>query len=593
MAMDLEIVLKARDEATKLIEGLGAGIVGMAAAFGIATKANQIFDKVLGAIKETYAEAIKEALEYYEVHARLEGVLLSTGKAAQFGGSGIDEMNVELAKNTVSTGHALEGAEALALSFDSVSRENLPRLMMASAGLAKLMGGDLSAATAKLGRALEDPAASLNLLRRSFIVLSGETKEHIKNLQESGRFEEAQSALLDAVEKKVSAVNSSYRDSPIGEYTEQINKLKEAQEKLGIALMPVEQFFVSIKSELYADIAGIAKFLTSTDEPIKQSTDNLKDMIKETGNVQTALQTLFKGKAAMAPIPKRELTESEIEAQKKAAAEAAKNEEENLKIRSEINTRYIKIGKKQHEDFVKWEDDSLKLKDKEQDEIRLAQVTLRNQLRTEGKTGLALQLSDLKQHYREEQKAAAGNAFLLAQIDKNYAKSKTDVMNQAYGETINVVASSFATIASQYKQFSGIAKGAAYAETVWNTSRAIMAVWASYSTLGPIGTAMAAIQTAALAAAGAVNLSKISAQSFQTFPGQTRTVPGPYGMPMNAIVHGGEQIGRSISNSTTNNASHIYVIQDRSGNITKDLMDSARSKSFNVKRFLEFGGIKT
>lgn len=73
------------------------------------------------------------------------------------------------------------------------------------------------------------------------------------------------------------------------------------------------------------------------------------------------------------------------------------------------------------------------------------------------------------------------------------------------------------------KEYGEKKKKAAYVGVIIDTAQAVIGTWAGYSSMGVPGTILAAIQTAAIVAAGAVQLSTINSQSF----GQGGVLDGP------------------------------------------------------------------
>jgi hypothetical protein len=316
----------------------------MAGAMGIATSATQALSMVVGKAKQIYSESITEALEYYEVHARLTGVLISTGKNTEFATGELDAMNEVLAKLTLSQDDEIESAEAIALTFNSISKEDLPRLINAASGIAKLMGGDLTNATRMLGMAFDDPVAGTMRMRRAGVVFTGDQKEQIRTLVEEGRTLEAQARLLDLVEGKVGAINKAYRNSPIGVYTAATNELKEAEKELGKALLPIETFFIKMAATSLSNLTGtnkVSEAVTAKVQEYQAAQNSMTVNAKEMEGIYANLEKIAKkqnlwGLETPKPKPAPERTDAEIkenERREKEASETAQwlmdNEQKN------------------------------------------------------------------------------------------------------------------------------------------------------------------------------------------------------------------------------------------------------------------------
>ena len=133
-----------------------------------------------------------------------------------------------------------------------------------------------------------------------------------------------------------------------------------------------------------------------------------------------------------------------------------------------------------------------------------------------------------------------------AQIDFiKSEQSKQAVINitsQIVAKTGNVAQQIARAVGSENQLLAGVLKGVALSQIAFNTGIAVTQTLAN--------PALAAAFPANIIAAGfigALGLAEgitVAATSFQTAPGEVKTVPGPPNRPVSAIVHGGELIGR-------------------------------------------------
>jgi len=96
----------------------------------------------------------------------------------------------------------LKDATAQLLTFTNIAGEQFERTQVAALNLATRLDGDLKSASIQLGKALNDPIANLSALSRSGIQFSEEQKKVIKELAETNRLAEAQTIILDELEKQ-------------------------------------------------------------------------------------------------------------------------------------------------------------------------------------------------------------------------------------------------------------------------------------------------------------------------------------------------------------------------------------------------------
>ena len=135
--------------------------------------------------------------------AKVENGIQSTGGAA---GRTLEQLEKQA---SALQGVSLFGDEdilndvtAQVLTFTNIAGEQFDRTQQAALDLATKLDGDLKGAAIQLGKALNDPAANLSALSRSGIQFSEDQKAVIKSLQETGRLAEAQTIILDELERQ-------------------------------------------------------------------------------------------------------------------------------------------------------------------------------------------------------------------------------------------------------------------------------------------------------------------------------------------------------------------------------------------------------
>lgn len=207
----------------------------------------------------------RESVELFRVQqkaiAQVEAGLKSTGEQAGFTSQQLQEMASALQKQTLFGDEViLKDATAQLLTFTNISGEQFARTQEAALDLATRLDGDLKSASIQLGKALNDPVANLSALSRSGIQFSKEQKETINALVETNRLADAQTLILDELNKQYggSAEAAAKADGGI---TQLANAWGDAKELLGglivDAIKPATQglldFFSSITLE---DVKG-------------------------------------------------------------------------------------------------------------------------------------------------------------------------------------------------------------------------------------------------------------------------------------------------------------------------------------------------
>ena len=193
--------------------------------------------------------------------AQVEAGLISTGQAAGFTSKELQKMASDLqAKTLFGDEVILKDATAQLLTFTNISGEQFARTQKAALNLATRLDGDLKSASIQLGKALNDPVANLSALSRSGIQFSKDQKEVIKSLAESGRLAEAQTIILDELEKQYGGAAEAARLAGLGPFQALQMVLSDLSEEFGALIMENLEPF-------RAKVEQITKFLQNlTDE---------------------------------------------------------------------------------------------------------------------------------------------------------------------------------------------------------------------------------------------------------------------------------------------------------------------------------------
>ena len=171
--------------------------------------------------------------------AQVEAGLKSTGNQVGYTSKQLQQMASDLQGKTLfGDEQILKDATAQLLTFTNISGEQFQRTQKAALDLATRLDGDLKGASIQLGKALNDPVANLSALSRSGIQFSNEQKAVIKSLAETGQLAEAQTLILDELNKQYggSAEAAAAAD---GGFTQLANAFGDLQEVIGETLMPM------------------------------------------------------------------------------------------------------------------------------------------------------------------------------------------------------------------------------------------------------------------------------------------------------------------------------------------------------------------
>lgn len=210
---------RAEDSAASMVRTV---VVGAVAATAALHKAYQFM-----------ASSIRSAAEAETQFSKMSAVIKASGGSAGYTAKAMADMAAEFQKTSVFSDDMVMSAQAVMLTFGSIGREQFPRAMRAAMDLATVMGGDLNGAVLQLGKALEDPANGLTMLRRAGVVFTQEQQDMIKALAASGDAAKAQDMVLGALERKLGGTSAAAMDTFAGKTAAATNQIDDFKEAVG------------------------------------------------------------------------------------------------------------------------------------------------------------------------------------------------------------------------------------------------------------------------------------------------------------------------------------------------------------------------
>ena len=182
--------------------------------------------------------------------AQVEAGLKSTGEAAGFTSEQLQKMASDLQEKTIfGDEEILKNATSQLLTFTNISGEQFARTQKAALDLATRLDGDLKSASIQLGKALNDPIANLSALSRSGIQFSEEQKEVIEQLAVTNRLAEAQTIILDELDKQYGGSAEAAAQAGLGGIQQLKNSLGDLGEEFGAIISEnIGPFIQKIKS---------------------------------------------------------------------------------------------------------------------------------------------------------------------------------------------------------------------------------------------------------------------------------------------------------------------------------------------------------
>ncbi len=171
-------------------------------AFGRMGKGFDSLKTALGglAIGAGIGAIFKQAIEAEDALRQLDARIKATGSTAGLGRDALIELSQSLANITTFSDEAVQGAEALMLTFDRVRGPVFKGAITAAVNLSKALGEDLQSAVLQVGKALQNPIEGLTAIERATGKFTQTQKDQIRALVEAGRLQDAQALILQRLE---------------------------------------------------------------------------------------------------------------------------------------------------------------------------------------------------------------------------------------------------------------------------------------------------------------------------------------------------------------------------------------------------------
>lgn len=173
------------------------GPAGLALGVGIAAMTMGLF------------KAVNANEQYARSQAKLEAQINATGQSVGLTTRHLIRMSEEVAATTLASSADIRNAQGQLLRFTSVTGDEFSRTIRLAQDYVAVTGGDVSSATERLGRILEEPREAFSRLRREGIHLSQAQRELINTFMETGQTAKAQEVILAELENRFGGVGAA------------------------------------------------------------------------------------------------------------------------------------------------------------------------------------------------------------------------------------------------------------------------------------------------------------------------------------------------------------------------------------------------
>jgi len=234
------------------------------------------------------ASSVQAFREQSKAIAQVEAGLKSTAGQVGITSQELQNMATNLQNKTLFGDEViLKDATAQLLTFTNITGENFGRTQEAALDLATRLDGDLKSASIQLGKALNDPVANLSALSRSGIQFSEDQKKVIKSLTETGKLAEAQTLILDELNKQYGGSAEAAAEAD-GGFTQLANSFGDLQEEIG-------RLLVDYLRPIVDQLKTFVQFLQNTSDGTKNVALAIAGIAAAIGPVLLILPNLISG----------------------------------------------------------------------------------------------------------------------------------------------------------------------------------------------------------------------------------------------------------------------------------------------------------
>jgi len=214
-------------------------------------------DGLIGAFQRLFAQYDKQI----RAEVQLESVLRATGNASGFTASQLKEQAKELQNIISVSDEVILNVQGVLSTFNKISGENFQRATKAAFDMASVLGTDVTSATIRLGKALQQPIKGIERLERVGLELTASQKKLVEGFVAIGETAKAAEVILESVESRFSGVAEAQAKTLGGQLNALVIRLKNLNEQLFQALAPFAEMVLAIIRPILSIIEILANAL--------------------------------------------------------------------------------------------------------------------------------------------------------------------------------------------------------------------------------------------------------------------------------------------------------------------------------------------
>ena len=511
---EASIILQLKDEVSEGLGKIGAGFGEVFSAIGGGTIAA---GAAVAELTKKIIDWTKEAGDAQITNLETVRVTEQVGTQAGWTATQVAALTKSISEKSGAEDTDLKAVANLVLVHENLSGSTFPKTMQAITDMAFVMGhgtldaNSLSAAENLLAGAMESPERAARMLKNSIAPLSDVAKAAIKDAMAHGDAEKARAIILDDVQKHVKGAAEQ-----LGTYARSNNDLSTAfkgfAETVGAIFLPA---WITIKETLATIVNSVSGVITIFVALSKASSDMTKLNFSHMAQYKTDIaNAAYDVSNTWKNLTKN--IKAELDSQNKTQVDhAKKNHKAKVDDAKKLDADILAIEKKYHDDSSAAKKDYdtkiVQLENAKGADFSRLKRELELDIKTQDEAGKVDQLIRDGKFDELRHKAAMDNAQQRIDI----AKTEADQKKRLEQDVHDLVGNLAELQHSKNKNLFEIGKQAAAAQVFIKSAEAIMGFWATCAELGPIaGPILAGIETAAVVAIGAEQISQIESQSF-------------------------------------------------------------------------------
>lgn len=182
-----------------------------------------------------FGEVVRQAADAERAMAQLESGVRATGGAAGYSSKQLSAMADSLSKITDNDDDAIRGAESILLTFTKIGKEAFPQAIKSTLDLAAKFGTDLPTAAMQLGKALQDPIAGVNALKKAGVSFTEAQKATMKSMVESGNILGAQKMIYKELATEMGGAAEAVRNTLGGSFNAMQRSAEDVLKAVGLS----------------------------------------------------------------------------------------------------------------------------------------------------------------------------------------------------------------------------------------------------------------------------------------------------------------------------------------------------------------------